>query len=434
MSTPAKPRPSASALSEANPPGFAPAGTVLSFRTTSGWGNVPGNWAASVSTGAATFEAWIRTTVKDPQTIVLGSNSPGATSRISVGGDQIAVYWNTGGAAPGWTSADTTPVTDGRWHHIAVVFDQGAITFYKDGVATADQLTVGSTQQAAGDLQLGAGFGATTGFVGQMYDVQVWSVARSAQEIAMFRWTPPGPATQGLTVLTGFDSAKQEVINQVGNGTGSVSNCKVVTADLAAPSWALSFSGSAGDSVSLNDVSGLTSTAATLECWMKMSTAAGVAGNIQALIALISDELQAPGLGYGGDDRLTVTWGGITQYSSDTRPVSDGGWHHVAVVFDHGYVTLYKDGVATADSFQFTDGSPAGTTLLTGTPGIFDGDLYDVRAWNCARTASEISSFRYATPARSRSARAAWPTGWPTSTAPRTPAGPTRCMRSTCPP
>jgi Concanavalin A-like lectin/glucanases superfamily len=85
------------------------------------------------------------------------------------------------------TSADTTPVTDGRWHHIAVVFDQGAITFYKDGMATADTLTVDSPRQAAGDLQLGAGFGATTGFVGQMYGVRVWSVARTAGEIAILR-------------------------------------------------------------------------------------------------------------------------------------------------------------------------------------------------------------------------------------------------------
>ena len=180
MSTPASRHPSAPASPEEGPLG-ASAGAVLSFRTTAGWGNVPGNWAASVSTQAATFEAWIRTTVKDPQTIILGSNSPGATPRISVGGDQISVYWNTGGDAPGWTSADTTPVTDGRWHHIAVVFDQGAITFYKDGVATADQLTVGSPQRAAGDLQLGAGFGATTGFTGQLYGARVWSVARTAR-------------------------------------------------------------------------------------------------------------------------------------------------------------------------------------------------------------------------------------------------------------
>jgi hypothetical protein len=93
------------------------AGAVVSFRTTAGWGNVAGSWAAAVSTQAATFEGWIRTTVKDAQTIILGSNAPGATPRISVGGDRLSVYWNTGGKAPGSTSADTTPVTDGRWHH-----------------------------------------------------------------------------------------------------------------------------------------------------------------------------------------------------------------------------------------------------------------------------------------------------------------------------
>ena len=184
-----------------------------------------------MSTDAATFEAWIRTTVKDPQTIVLGSNSPGATPRISVGGDRISVYWNTGGDAPGWTSADTTPVTDGRWHHIAVVFDQGAITFYKDGVATADQLTAGSVQQAAGVLQLGAGFGATTGFVGQMYGVRVWSVARTAQEIAMFRWSVLAP-TPGLTVAATFDPGYRRSSTRSAAGTGSIINGKAVTTDL----------------------------------------------------------------------------------------------------------------------------------------------------------------------------------------------------------
>ena len=400
MSTPASPRPSAPASAEPISPGWAPAGPVLSFRTTAGWGNVPGNWAASVSTRAATFEAWIRTAVKDSQTIVVGSNSPGATPRVSVGGDRIAVYWNTGGAAPGWTSADTTPVTDGRWHHIAVVFDQGAITFYKDGVATTDQLSVGSAQQAAGDLQLGAGFGATTGFVGQMYGVRVWSVARTAQEIAQYRWAPLGPPTPGLTVAASFDADKQEIVNQVGGGTGSVSNGKVVTTDLPVPAWVLSFSGGPLGSVEMGNISGLSTTAATFECWMKMSTAAGVAGRAQTLIC---QGIGAPQLAYQGDDKLSVSWLGNQCDSADTRPVSDGAWHHVAVVFDHGYVTLYKDGVATADSFQVPDPLSTGTALVIGnngsgsSPSPFDGELYDVRVWKCARTASEVSSFRYAT-------------------------------------
>jgi Concanavalin A-like lectin/glucanases superfamily len=166
----------------------------------------------------------------------------------------------------------------------------------------------------------------------------------------------------------------------------------------------LSFSGSTGDSVSMSSISGLTSTAATFECWMKMSTAAGVAGNTQALVTLdneLNNGLNSPQLAYSHYDTLMVTWGGDTYYSADTRPVSDGARHHVAVVFDHGYVMIYKDGVVTADSFRFADALPAETTLRIGTGAFnlaaFDGELYDVRVWNTARTASEISSFRYAT-------------------------------------
>ena len=144
------------------------------------------SWAQSVSTDAATFEAWIRTTARADQTIVLGSSPPGATPRVSVGADQVSVYWNTGGSAPGWTSADATPVTDGQWRRIAVVFDGGALTFYKDGVATADQLSAGAPQQAAGTFQLGAGFGATTGFTGEI------------MTRACGRWrAPPGGSPRG---------------------------------------------------------------------------------------------------------------------------------------------------------------------------------------------------------------------------------------------
>ncbi|MGH3846902.1 MAG: LamG-like jellyroll fold domain-containing protein, partial [Pseudonocardiaceae bacterium] len=242
---------------------------------------------------------------------------------------------------------------------------------------------------------LGAGFGSAMGFTGQLYGVRVWAVARNAEQIATCRWSTMVPLPSSLTVETSFDPDKQVIDNLVGGGTGSVSNGKVVTTDLPVPSWALSFSGTTGDGVSMSNISGLTTTAATFECWMKMSAAAGVAARAQTLIRQgISVQLT-----YAGGDKLSVTWLDSQCDSADTRPVSDGGWHHVAVVFDHGYVTLYKDGVATADSFQVPDGLPAGTGLLIGggPDGAFDGELSDVRVWNCARTVSEVSSFRYAT-------------------------------------
>ena len=80
--------------------------------------------------------------------------------------------------------------------------------------------------------------------------------------------------------------ASRNIVNQVGGGTGSVSNGKVVTTDLPVSSWALSFSGDPLDdsAVAMGNISGLSTTAATFECWMKMSTAAGVAGRAQTLI------------------------------------------------------------------------------------------------------------------------------------------------------
>ena len=54
------------------------------------------------------------------------------------------MYWDQPNGA-GLLSADSTTVTDGHWHHIVIVFDSGTVTFYKDGVATADSLTVGAS-------------------------------------------------------------------------------------------------------------------------------------------------------------------------------------------------------------------------------------------------------------------------------------------------
>jgi outer membrane protein assembly factor BamB len=384
--------------------GAALTGPVLDFPATDGWGNVGGNWAAPVSTGAATFEAWIRTTAKASQTIVLGSNSPGATPRISVGGDQISVYWNTGGSAPGWTSADTMPVTDGQWHHIAVVFDGGAITFYKDGTPTADRLSVTGAQQAAGIFQLGAGFGSATGFVGQLYDVRVWSVARSAQQVASWRWGPLPANEPGLTVRTSFDPARQQAVNLVGGAAGSITAGKVITTDLPSPSWALSLRGGPEDYFLILNDAQFNSGAATFECWMRIPASAGATGQTLMSMFQTGDDGQTllqPQFAYAGSDALSFSWRGISYRSADTRPVSDGAWHHVAVVFNQNYVTFYKDGVAAADVFQMPATEPSEGGLQIGAAGgsmaSFNGELYDIRVWSTARTPSEISSYRYVT-------------------------------------
>jgi Concanavalin A-like lectin/glucanases superfamily len=68
-------------------------------------------------------------------------------------------------------------VIDGRWHHVAVIFDRGAITFYNDGKPTTEPAPVSmpGAQPAGSPCQIGAGFGDATGFVGQVFDLRVWT-------------------------------------------------------------------------------------------------------------------------------------------------------------------------------------------------------------------------------------------------------------------
>ena len=132
-----------------------------------------------------------------------------------------------------------------------------------------------------------------------------------------------------------------------------------------------------------------------------MATGAGVAAAGQTLMCVNLLDVLVPQFAYAGDDTLSFTWNGTSFRSADTTPVSDGAWHHVAVVFNQNYVTFYKDGVATADVFQMPAQEPSEGLLQIGTAAgsmaAFNGELYDIRVWNTARTAAQISSYRYVT-------------------------------------
>lgn len=377
-------------------------GPALNFRGTNGWASVPGSWATGVSTDAATFEVWIRTTQQARQTLFIGSNQEGGLPIISVQDDQIWVYWEPIG--PGWlSSADTTPVADGQWHHIAVVFAGGAITFYKDGIATADRLTVTSSQQAGGNLQLGAGFGESTGFVGQLWGARVWSVVRAAADIAVNRWATLAGDTAGLTVQATWDQGTQQTTNQVGGGTSGIDNGNVIATDLPVPNCALSFAGTGaaewGDGVIPVIETDVLSTAATFECWLRIDPAQAATAMTIWSVWWPANAALTLRVEYAGGNQLAVFWGGQQVTSADTTTIADGTWHHIAVGFDNNYVRFYKDGVLTADQLQFTaTQTTEGLVAIgaaTGGAADFTGLITDVRFWSVTRSVTDISVFRF---------------------------------------
>jgi hypothetical protein len=87
------------------------------------------------------------------------------------------------------------------------------------------------------------------------------------------------------------------------------------------------------------------------------------------------------------------TWQGENSF-----PVTPGVWYHIAVVYDHINITIYKNGQLFSTLAKTADIGSNTTKLLIGARGditpaaFFNGKIDEFRVWNTARTACEINS------------------------------------------
>ena len=101
--------------------------------------------------------------------------------------------------------APTTPL-DGAWHHVAYTFDGLTHMLYLDGVMV-DAEAVPADDRTPTSVWLGTLDGSSNLFKGQMDEVRVWTVARSAAEVAAdMHHTAAGPQ-EGLCAYWTFDDA-----------------------------------------------------------------------------------------------------------------------------------------------------------------------------------------------------------------------------------
>lgn len=142
-----------------------------------------------------TLAAWIKTTssgmVLTKMGFVGGSNPDAWGMSVSGNGTLGAVIHKTGGAGVNIFSGDGTPVNDGQWHHVAVVFNRaGDLVRYVDGLRSGTiynisnlsgqildntrQLRIGARDQAGDEIW----------FNGVIDDARIYAAALSAQEVA----------------------------------------------------------------------------------------------------------------------------------------------------------------------------------------------------------------------------------------------------------
>ncbi|MBP9113614.1 MAG: LamG domain-containing protein [Polyangiaceae bacterium] len=155
--------------------------------------------AGNVSETAFSSELWFRSTTMTGMLLeVFGA---GADRSIYLKDGKLCFYVYT----PGFSYAcSTANFNDGSWHHVAATLGAvGGQNLYVDGVLQSTQAaTKASAFTSDSTVRAGYGYigavGVLTYFAGDLDEIRVWNVERTATEIASNRATTINPATAGL--------------------------------------------------------------------------------------------------------------------------------------------------------------------------------------------------------------------------------------------
>lgn len=162
---------------------------------------------------AITAEAWLKTTESGAQQVI--SFQHNRHFQLTVGGNgnragkpRFSVSTNQGNRNLDATSR----VDDGEWHHIAGVYDNGAVRIFVDGVlenSTTRGSTIGHNNTRfgfIGCISNAASFNGSRGngqyFRGDIKEVKLWDIALAAED--MMPVMGPDPATEGLLLWYDF--------------------------------------------------------------------------------------------------------------------------------------------------------------------------------------------------------------------------------------
>ncbi len=340
----------------------------------------------------------------------------------------------TGQTSPGLNHpiVGVTPLARNTWYHGAVTFDGTTLRLYLNGNLEST-VTVGasrlpqslSTQHAALGSALTSAGTAAGFFAGTLDEARIWNTARSQAQLQ---------AAMNTEVTSGTGLLGRWGLNE---GTGTTAANSVAGAPAGTltngPTWTTGYSFTSGASallfggtnayVGFGNPPALGLSQYTIECWFRRD-GAGVGTNTGS-----GGAIAIPLLAHGRADQDTaqmhVNWFlGIRE--SDSRIMADfeesdagttpslnhpiygnsvvaanGVWHHAAVTYDGTTQKLYLDGALEA---TVVVGQPAGHPTVmpvsigsalntAGTAaGFFHGAIDEARAWNYARTQSEIQA------------------------------------------
>jgi hypothetical protein len=299
---------------------------------------------------------------------------------------------------------DAGPVNDGLWHHAALAVDASGGRLYLDGVQKSTVAWSGTPGATTTTQPLSFGiYPGDSCFTGQMDEVSIWNTAFSTAQIqaAMnhpFAGTEPGlvgywrlDEDSGTTTADSSGQGNTGTLN--GSPTWIASGAPLVVSD---PGYGLHFNGTN----SYVDIPGFANVIPTNEITIEFWQRVDVAQNQSTLSVnpdSVTDRINVHVPWSDGSvywDFGNINTAGRLSYTP-TNPIV-GTWTHFAFVASQSsnYMAIYQNGTQVAQKTGMTPFTRAGQHLILGAipSGVFfKGSLDEVRVWNVARSAAQIS-------------------------------------------
>ena len=280
----------------------------------------------------------------------------------------------------------STTITADTWQHIAITTN---------------------TSINATDLDIGR-LESTDDFEGQIDDVKIYNIARTASQIRKDYETGPPPVAHWK--MDKQDNAYAYDTAGSNNGTLNFDENNATTTKWVAGKYgsALRFDG-ADDYVTMTDDLSLKfgSGDFTVGLWVKTLQTSSGNGDYPILITKEDEQATRAGWSLFTDSTLGSACGGANKLcfelfisgtsvkASSNTLINDNVWHYIAGIKDNTTLRIYIDGIQK-DTTSFTNGSTDKAVALEvgNRNGVatreFDGKIDDVRIYNYARTQKQI--------------------------------------------
>lgn len=391
-----------------------PAGLAVRFSGTNDYVSIP--HAAALNAFPITITAWIKTAR-------ISSDVDGVVSKyLDASGNGYSLNMRNGNLYAWYARTPSAGVTgipygvdggfiaDGQWHHIAFVVSAGGGWLYVDGNLRASAGWFGSAGATTTSEPLQFGRYATYGnsFLGELDEITLWNRALTAAEINYLKHRRLQGTEDGLLGYWRANEGSGGVLNSsapgafhgnIVNQLGWVNSFAAVALNPVATNC-LRFNGSGGFVQVAHD-NALNAYPLTATAWFRTTDAN------PAFVGIVSKYVDASGNGWaigvqGGKLRgfyyRSFAAAALDVVGAPT--ISDGGWHHVAMVVDASGGALYLNGTLIGSS-AWTGSAGAPTSLeplqigrYHTSPLHFQGTIDEVTVWGRALSPAELQNGR----------------------------------------